>query len=429
MPILVYGGIVGTMKPSIMFRIFSMFSHELFRLEYSLLNFLLYIQSLKFLSLVNHVDIVKEFVKLVEPPRVAVVILNYNGLRWLPNCLSSVAKTDYSNLGVHLVDNGSVDGSVDYVQKNFPCVKIIQHSRNLGFAEGYNRAIEKVDADYVLLLNSDTQVLNRSWVKFLVDIAMGDSTIAAVACKMVSMEDHSRLDSVGGMGIAFWRGFVDIGREEHDRGQYDSRDFEPFAFCGGAALVDRDVFMKVGGFDERFFLYVEDADLSWRLRLLGYRVGFAPEAKVAHYFSGSAGSKVVDARKLYCCHRNLLRAIVKNCSSSFGWALRNYFLFSSILAVGFSIFEPIKACAVLRAIFWNLLNFKDTYPRRVRIQTSRTMSEREILARMYPRLSRYQPAENVRLRRILNILFEHSQSIPIVDQVEGAQGDQVAFHR
>ena len=352
---------------------------------------------------------------MVEPPRVAVMILNYNGLRWLPNCLSSVAKTDYPNLDVYLVDNGSVDGSLDYVQESFPCVKVIRHERNLGFAEGYNRAIVKVDVDYIVLLNSDTEVLNSSWVKHLVDAAAKDSKVVAVACKMVSMDDHSRLDSVGGMGIPFWRGFVDIGREERDRGQYDHAGFEPFAFCGGAALIKRDVFMRLGGFDGRFFLYVEDVDFSWRLRLLGYRVGFAPEARVAHYFSGSAGSKAVDARKLYYSHRNLLRAILKNCGSSLGWALRNYLLFSFIVAVGFSILESRKGASVVKAILWNLTNLKNTYAGRRQIQARRGAKECEVLGKMYPRLGRYQPAEHTRLRRILNILFEYSQSLPFAN--------------
>jgi len=349
---------------------------------------------------------------LVEPPRVAIMILNYDGLRWLPNCLSSVARTDYPNLDVYLVDNGSADGSVDYVQRIFPWVKIIRHGRNLGYAEGYNRAIAKIDSDYILLLNIDVEVLNPSWVKRLVDVAIKDPKTVAVACKMVSMDDHSRLDSVGGMGIPFWRGFVDIGREEYDLGQYDCIGFEPFAFCGGAALIKREIFVKVGGFDDKFFMYYEDADLSWRLRLLGYRVGFAPESKVAHYFSGSTRSKAGDARKLYYCHRNLLRAILKNCGSSLIWALRNYFLFSVIIAVGLFIFEPKKAVAIVRATLWDLSNFRDACARRLRIQRSRTKSEEEILAIMYPRLKKYQPAEYIKLRRILDILFEYDQHLP-----------------
>jgi GT2 family glycosyltransferase len=312
-------------------------------------------------------------------------------------------------LDVYLIDNGSVDGSVGYVQKNFPWVKIIRHKRNLGFAEGYNRAIEKVEAGYVVVLNSDTQVLNPSWVQRLVDVATKNPKAVAVACKMVSMDDHSRLDSVGGMGIPYWRGFIDIGREEHDRGQYDHEGFEPFAFCGGAALIKRDIFMRLEGFDGRFFLYVEDADLSWRLRLLGYEISFAPDAKVAHYFSGSAGSKAVDDRKLYYCHRNFLRAILKNCGSSLSWALRNYFLFSFIVGIGFSILEPEKAIAIVRAILWNLFNFEDAYTQRLKIQVSRVKDDTEILAKMFPGLNRYQPAQHIVLRRILNILFEHGR--------------------
>jgi len=348
---------------------------------------------------------------MTQLPKLSVIILNYNGLKWLPRCLSSVARTDYRNLEVYLVDNGSADGSVNYVEENFPWVKVIPNEKNFGFAEGYNRTIEKIDVDYVVLLNNDTEVLNQDWLKRLIDVASRDSKIAAVACKMVSMKDRWRLDSVGVMGIPFWRGFVDIGREERDRRQYDSESFEPFAFCGGAALIKRHVFLETGGFDGRFFLYTEDADLSWRLRLLGYRVGFAPEAKVAHYFSGSAGSKTVDAQKLYYCHRNLLRAILKNCGSSLGWALRSYSLFSLIATLGFCILEPMKAAAMIRAILWNLFNFKDTYWKRLWIQRNRRRDEAEILTKMYPGLRRYQPPEHIKLRYILNMLFEGSQQV------------------
>ena len=348
---------------------------------------------------------------MVEPPRIVVAVLNHNGSRWLHKCLSSAIASDYPHLEICLVDNASTDGSLEYVQQHFPQVKVIRHSMNLGFAEGYNRALEKVEADYLVLLNNDTQVLNPSWIKYLLDTAKRDPRIAAVACKMVSMDDHSCLQSVGEMGIPFWRGFLDIGSGEHDRGQYDSQ-LEPFGFCGGAALIKRDAFAKIAGFDEEYFMYVEDVDLSWRLRLLGYRVGYAHEALVAHYAGGPSEHKIASARKLYYCQRNLLRAILKNCGSSIRWALRNYFLFSLIAAVGFSILEPRKALAIARAILWNLLSFRNTYSQRLAIQSSRKSGETEILASMYPRIERYQPSEHPALRRILNILFEYNQSIP-----------------
>jgi len=168
----------------------------------------------------------------MNAPKVAVMVLNYNGIKWLHDCLSSIVQTEYPDLDVYLVDNGSTDSSVDYVRQSFPWVKMISNTTNLGFSEGYNRAVGKVESEYVLLLNNDTRILTPDWANLLVELAMEDPDIAAVACKMVSMDDHSRLDSVGGMGIPFWRGFVDIGRGECDTGQYDS-GVEPLAFCGG----------------------------------------------------------------------------------------------------------------------------------------------------------------------------------------------------
>jgi hypothetical protein len=354
----------------------------------------------------------EELMDSAHPPRVAVVVLTRNGLRWLPKCLSSVTRTDYENLDVFVVDNASTDGSVRYVRDHFPDVKIIVHSTNLGFAAGYNRALEEIKADYVVLLNNDTEVLSPDWVRSLVKVAASDPKIAAVGCKMVSMEEPDRLDSVGGMGIPYWRGFVDIGREERDEGQYDSTEFEPFSFCGGAALLRKAVFEQAGGFDEKFFMYAEDADLSWRLRLLGYQIRLAPSAKVAHFYSGSRGVRSLDAQKLYLCHRNLLRAILKNCGSSLAWALSNYFLYSFIAAAGFSILEPKKAIAIARAIVWNLLILRNTYPLRLKTQASRKGTEGEILLRMYPKIRRCQSPEHPFLRRILNTLFECNQSIP-----------------
>jgi hypothetical protein len=353
----------------------------------------------------------RELVGIVSSPRVAVVVLNHDGSKWLPKCLSSVTRTGSPNVDVYLVDNGSTDGSVTYAHEHFPDVKTIVHSTNLGFAAGYTRALKRIKADYFVLLNNDTEVLSPDWIQSLVKVAVADPRVAAVACKMVSMNNPGYLDSVGGMGIPFWRGFLDIGREERDERQYDSGGFEPFSFCGGAALIKWAVFEKAGGFDEMFFMYFEDVDLSWRLRLLGYQIGFAPDAKVAHFFSGSAGIKTLDVSRLYYCHRNLLRAILKNCGSSLAWALCNYFLYSLILTTGFSVLEPRKAVKIVKALLWNLVNLRNTYSRRLAVQASRKSGESKVLAIMYPRIRRHHSLEHPTLRRILNILFEHSQSI------------------
>jgi len=343
-------------------------------------------------------------------PPVAIVILNYNGLRWLRECLSSVFTTDYPNYEVYLIDNGSTDGSVTYVERNFPRARIIENGRNLGFAQAYNDAIRKMQADYILLLNTDTKVLAPEWLHELVGTVQRDANIVAVACKMVSMDAGSILNSVGGMGIPYWRGFVDIGHDMVDSGQFDNPEFQPFAFCGGAALLDRNTFIRAGCFDAKFYLYVEDADLSWRVRLLGHSIAYSPKAKVAHYFSGSADSRDVGPMKLYYCHRNLLRTILKNCGKeTLPWAVSTYFLFSLFATLGFGIYEPKKASPIMRAIMWNLLNLPDTFAERRRIQETRKIGDAEILRCMYPPIERNQPTEHPRLLRMINIIFEIRQ--------------------
>jgi GT2 family glycosyltransferase len=342
-------------------------------------------------------------------PLVALMILNFNGLGWLKICLPSVAKSTYQNLDAYVIDNGSTDGSSEFVKSNYPHMKLVRFNENLGFAEAYNIAIKRVQADYVLLLNNDTVVLTPDWIEALVDRAERSSSIAAVACKLVSMQDHQRLDSVGGVGIKYWRGFVDIGRYETDRGQYDQPPLNPFSACGAAMLVRRSAFERVGGFDSAFYMYLEDADLCWRLWLVGYEIVYEPLAKIAHYFSGTTGQRWIDPGRLYLSHRNLLRAILKNCQTSLWWAVRNYLVLSFIVAAGYSFLEPEKVVPIVKAIVWNLSNLKDTYARRLSLQTIISKDEMLVLSRMYPRVSTHQPPEHSGLRHTLDILFEYSQ--------------------
>lgn len=337
----------------------------------------------------------------------AVIILNWNGRRWLQKCLSSVVKTEYPNVEIYLLDNGSVDDSVAYVTAAFTSVKVIMNSRNLGFSAAYNKAIERVDAEYIVLLNNDTEILNSEWLNALVGLAERRPDVAAVTCKMVTMDDHRILDSVGGTGIPFWRGFVDIGKGELDAGQY-SHNFEPFSFCGGAALVRKSSFTLTGAFDERLFLYTEDSDLSWRFRLLGFRIAHAPPAKVAHFFSGTSGGGNLTPFKLYYCHRNLLRCILKNCGSSLKWALRNYLIYTSLMLIGYTFTEQGKLLAVLRGLIWNMWHLEDTLSQRKQIQARREIADEECVRRMFPALPRYQPDDHVGIRRVLNVLFDFS---------------------
>jgi hypothetical protein len=322
--------------------------------------------------------------------------------------LPTVEKSTYQKLDIYVIDDGgSTDGSIEYVKTRFPHVKLIVFAKSLGFAEAYNQAMRLIESDYVILLNNDTQVLQPDWVQELVRELTVKPRVAAVTCRIVSMKTPSILDSVGAMGIPYWRGFVDIGKGEKDRDRYKN-GFEPFAFSGAAAMISRKVFINSGGFDSRFRFYVEDSDLSWRFRLYGFSIGFASRAMISHYYSGTIGP---DSRsnKLYFCHRNLLATILKNCGSTLGWAIRNYLLYSLILALGLCIHEPLATGRIVKAVLWNIQNFRDTYSRRLIVQQRRCVSDSQILDKLFPRIARYHPQQYTGQRRILNILFESSQ--------------------
>ncbi len=319
-------------------------------------------------------------------PKVAILVINYNGEKWLEVCFRSLAQTSYPNAEFYLVDNASSDGSVELVQKRFPNVKVIRHDKNYGFAEGYNRAVEMINADYVLLLNNDTQIVNPHWVSEMVNTIEKDNNITAIACKMLSMENPTLIDCIGG-GCYWWtRGFP-IGSGEEDHGQYDNPVIEPFCFCGGAALIRRKAFREVGGFDSTMFPIYEDFDLSWRLRLRGYRIVYVPGAIVLHYLSGTFGSR--NLSKVYGGPKHFLRSMLKNYSTkSLLKALPNYFMYTIVIRVlGYLLWfrTPRMAWATLKALLWNMANLPDTLRQRRKNQSTRVISDEKIIEVMGPR--------------------------------------------
>jgi len=336
-------------------------------------------------------------------PKVAVLVLNYNGVNWLKRCLPSLFRTEYENLEVWVIDNGSSDDSVDFVRATHPNAEILMFEENLGFAEAYNRAINSVQADYVVLLNNDVTVPEADWIERLLETIETDRRIGGVQCKLVSMNDPTHLDSVGGTGVRYWLGFTEIGKLQVDTGRYDDPPVTPFYLCAAAALIRRQAFLDVGGFDNAFFAYIEDVDFSWRLRLAGYLIAYQPAARIAHFWQGSTNQSVT--WRTYMQRRNLLRTILKNCgSTTILWALRNYILHSIILAVAYTAREPRRAFAILRAWTWNITHLRDTYRQRIKIQSGRRIAEESILRSMYPPIP-YRPLSKERLHHILSLVF------------------------
>lgn len=247
--------------------------------------------------------------------RFAVIILNWNGRQLLERYLPSVLEyTDPACGKVIVADNCSEDGSLDLLAEKFPEVEVITYPENYGFAGGYNRAVAAVEAEFVILLNSDVEVAPH-WLAPLEEVLDSDIRIAAVQPKIRSWRERERFEYAGACGgyidkwgFPFCRGRL-LNTTETDCGQYD-RVQEVF-WCTGAALcVRRSVYLECGGLDERFFAHMEEIDFCWRLRNRGYVLKVQPASVVYHLGGGSLPMN--HPRKLFLNYRNNLLMMYKN---------------------------------------------------------------------------------------------------------------------
>jgi GT2 family glycosyltransferase len=216
---------------------------------------------------------------------VAVVIPNYNGARWLPGVLESVAAQSVAPAEVLVVDDGSTDGSLGLLAERFPAVRVLARRTNGGFARAANAGIGAARAEAVALVNTDV-VLAHDWLEHAVAALDGAAGAASVATKLVDRDDPALLYDAGDVlrrdGACEQRG-----RFERDGGRYDTPG-EVFSACAGAALYRRSALLEVGGFDERFGQYLEDVDLGLRLRLAGWACRWEPRAVARHAGGGSS---------------------------------------------------------------------------------------------------------------------------------------------
>lgn len=250
-----------------------------------------------------------------QTKKIAIVILNWNGKKFLEDCLTSVCAQTYPNYDIYFVDNGSTDDSVKYVTTHFPRIQIIQLDTNTGFAFGNNVGIQKAFEDpevrWILTLNNDTKLDSRC-LEYLAETIDTDPSVGAIAPKMKFFYEQDVIDSVGILVSPDGSG-MNRGHREQDNGQYDEQA-NVFGVCAGAALYRREALEDVAYegefFDNSFFLYFEDIDLNWRLRLRGWEIRTAPQALVLHIHSGTTVS--YSPLKAYYVNRNRYFLILKN---------------------------------------------------------------------------------------------------------------------
>lgn len=247
-------------------------------------------------------------------PKVAVVILNWNGIKHLRQFLPSVLTSVYPNLDIIVGDNASTDGSVEFIKQEYPSIRIIQNDDNYGFTGGYNRVLAHVEADYYILLNSDVEV-SPDWIQPVITLMESDQLIAAAAPKIraYNQKDHfEHAGAAGGFidsyGYPFCQGrmFYEI---EEDKGQYQQSG-EVFWATGAALFIKKNLWHEAGGFDDRFFAHMEEIDLCWRLKNMGYKVMYCAESEVFHLGGGTLN--VENPFKTYLNFRNNLLLLQNN---------------------------------------------------------------------------------------------------------------------
>ncbi len=247
--------------------------------------------------------------------KVAVVILNYNGRKFLEQFLPMViASCDPALAEVVVADNASTDDSVAFMREHFPHVHLIKNGSNGGFATGYNLALQQIEAQYYVLLNSDIEV-PAGWIEPVVAMMDADPQIAACQPKILSYYHKEQFEYAGASGgfidkygYPFCRGRV-FQNLEVDEGQYDA-PMEVFWATGACMFVRADLYHKIGGLDDSFFAHMEEIDLCWRLKNAGYKVYCCPQSKVYHIGGGTLPKN--SPRKTYLNFRNNLSLLVKN---------------------------------------------------------------------------------------------------------------------
>lgn len=251
--------------------------------------------------------------------KLAVVILNWNTRALLEEFLPQVVKhSTMPNVTLVVADNGSTDDSVEWVQNNYPQVSIIELKHNYGFAEGYNKALDQVDSELAVLLNSDAAPSN-GWLNPLID-CMDKHPEAAACVPKIKDYNHPHLFEYAGaaggfidrLGYPFCRGriFEEI---EEDKNQYD-KEGTIFWGSGAALVVRRELFLKSGGLDEDFFAHMEEIDWCWRIQNQGHTIRYIPQSTVFHVGGGTLDS--LNSRKTYLNFRNNLFLLLKNRSGA-----------------------------------------------------------------------------------------------------------------
>jgi GT2 family glycosyltransferase len=306
--------------------------------------------------------------------RVSVIIPSWNGRHLLEECLSSLNDQTFKEFEIIVVDNASTDNTNHYLQENYPEVKIVNLDNNYGFARAINRGVEVSDAEFVVLLNNDTQV-DKLWLEELLKTADKHPEVISVGSKLLNFYDKTKIDGVGIVVDDVGHG-KSIGWNQTDNGQYD-KEMYVLGVTGGASLFRRQEFIELGMFDEDFFMYYEEIDFAFRAQYLGYQSIYCPTAVVYHKHKQTSAKKPQHVE--YWQFRNMTQMILID--YPLRYMLRDWHWLKIILVHLNTILYQWKHgfwWAPVRADLWIILHLPKILRKRWRVQSSKKVKEDEV---------------------------------------------------
>jgi len=303
-----------------------------------------------------------------EKKLVSILIVNWNGLDYLKNCLLTIAKIDYSNYEIVIFDNGSTDGSVEFAREYYPHAKLIENNSNIGFVGGNNEGYKYCRGEYILFLNNDTLV-EKDFLDALVAKIESSDKIGGVQPKLLKF-DQETIDGAGSYLTNY--GFLyHYGYREKD-GQKFKQGKKIFSVKGAAMMFKREVLEKVGLFDPDYFAYFEETDLCWRVWLAGYEIFYVPASVVYHKAGGTTENDMDFVNSLICFHsfKNRISSLIKNLSWFNFIIIFPVHIFICIFVSFDLLYKGMSRnfFAVWRAMGWNILNIGKTLRKRKIVQ-------------------------------------------------------------
>jgi GT2 family glycosyltransferase len=314
---------------------------------------------------------------------VSIIIPHWNGIDVLSECLDSLKQTSYDSFEIIVSDNASSDGSQDWIRKNHPDVILLENDQNYGYAGGCNRGAEVAKGKYLIFLNNDT-IQDPNWLGPLIDRMKSNESIAAIQPKILNYYNRKIFDYAGGAGgymdlfcFPFARGRIFLNQEE-DSGQYNKAQ-KCFWASGTAMMVQKDLFITAGKFDETFFAHMEEIDLCWRFHAMGYQIWAEPESIIYH--KNAVSLPVHTHRKYYLNHRNSLLMLFGNYSVPVAFYIGFIRIMLEFIALGYSIVKMDwnHMTGIIRSLGWILIHPITIMKKRSRFKKIRKVDDKKIM--------------------------------------------------